>query len=365
MNVTDVVRQGLAHARSGRLFEAEERLLVALSETGHPDVAANLAAVYQLQGRPDKGTQILRAHLPAGSTHPVGWNTLGVCQLDQGDQHAAGASFRLAAEQAPGSVLPLIHLHAVLFDDRDTARSRAALDAAARIDRNNPTVRFHLGALWGLLAPAAAERHHAVLPAEAAAWTRSWQFVLEHRDAETRFFATTAATLRFAASIAALDGTVAELGVRFGTSTRLLRDATQQGVHGFDTFAGLPIAWHTVPAGAYSTGGAIPELGSEIVLHKGLFSETLPPWTEHHSAPLRLLHVDCDLYESTAEALRILAPRVRPGTVILFDEYLMNPRWEDDEHRALVEVGTEHGWAWRYAAFSLFSHQAVVVVTGT
>lgn len=365
MNLTEVVKTGLEHARAGRLFAAEERLAEALSNTSHPDIAANLAAVYQLQGRPLEGAAVLRAHIKPGTVHPVGWNTLGVCLLDQGALPEAAACFRVAAEQNPRGLIPLVHLHAALFDDRDTARSRAALEAAAAIERNDPTVRFHLGVLWGLLAPAAADRHHAVLPPEAAAWKSSWRFVLDHRDAETRFFGCTAATLRFAAALATGPGSVLELGVRFGTSTRLLRDATAGEVHGFDTFAGLPLAWHQVPAGAYSTGGTVPALGDDIVLHKGLFSHTLPGWVEHHPQPIQLLHVDCDLYESTAEALRILAPLVRPGTVLLFDEYLMNPHWEHDEHKALVEAGTALGWTWRYAAFSLFSHQAVVVVTHT
>ena len=93
----------------------------------------------------------------------------------------------------------------------------------------------------------------------------------------------------------------------------------------------------------------------------------LPRRFPHGSRPIPspcAAHVDCDLYESTAEALRALALIV-PGTVLLFDEYLMNPHWQSDEHKALVEVGTALGWTWRYAAFSLFSHQAVVVVTGS
>lgn len=365
MSVVAVVREGLAHARAGRLFAAEERLQEALSLSDHVDVAANLAAVFQLQGRPAQGAAVLRPYLPADTPHPVGWNTLGVCLLDQGELVEAADCFQRAAAQDPRSVLPLVHLHAATFSDRDLPRTRAPLEAAARIDDRDPRVRFHLGVLWGLLAPAAADRHHAVLPTEAHAWVNSWRFVLAHRDPETRFFGSTAATLRHAAAMATLPGAVVELGVRFGTSTRLLHAATGLPVHGFDTFSGLPQAWHTVPAGAYSTAGAVPHLGPGITLHKGLFSETLPGWVDRNRAPLRLLHVDCDLYESTAEALHLLAPLVRPGTVMLFDEYLMNPHWAEDEHKALVEVGESRGWSWRYAAFSLFSHQAVVVITGT
>ncbi len=365
MNVAAMVREGLELARAGRLFAAEARLKEALARSKHADVAANLAAVYQLQGRPDAGAALLRSHLSQLGAHPIGWNTLGVCLLDQGLLPEAAGCFRRASEQDPHAVLPLVHLHSALFDDRDTSASRAALEAAAQVDLQDPTVRFHLGVIWGLLAPAAADRHHAVLPPDASAWRSSWRFVLEKRDADTRFFGNTASTLRYAAALATIPGNVVELGVRFGTSTRLLHSATDLPVHGFDTFAGLPTAWHTVPAGAYSTAGRVPDLGPGIVLHRGLFSDTLPEWAARNPDPIRLLHVDCDLYESTAEALECLAPLVHPGTVMLFDEYLMNPHWPDDEHKALVEVGHARGWSWRYAGFSLFSHQAVVVITGT
>lgn len=365
MNVIEQVQAGLAHARAGRLFAAEEHLQEALSLSDHPDVAANLAAVFQLQGRPQEGAAVLRPYLRPGQPHPIGWNTLGVCLLDLGDLPAAADCFRRAYDPNSRSVLPLVHLHAALYNDRDLLGSRGALEAAARIDDHDPTVRFHLGTLWGLLAPQAAERHHAVLPPEADAWRSSWRFVLAQRDPETRFFGSTAATLRHAAALATLPGSVVELGVRFGTSARLLQDATGLSVHGFDTFSGLPQDWHTVPRGAYSTAGVVPDLGPMVHLHKGLFAQTLPAWVQEHRAPLRLLHVDCDLYESTAEALHLLAPLVSPGTVMLFDEYLMNPHWTEDEHKALVEVGRARGWSWRYAAFSLFSHQAVVVITGT
>jgi len=156
---------------------------------------------------------------------------------------------------------------------------------------------------------------------------------------------------------------VLELGVRFGTPLGLLQGALAQPVHGFDTFEGLPEAWHSVPAGAYSTGGRVPALGAGVPLHGGLFADTLPPFLMDNPGAARLVHIDCDLYSATATALEALAGRVVPGTVLVFDEYLMNPRWREDEHKALVEVGQRSGWTWRYAAFSMLSHQAVVEIT--
>jgi tetratricopeptide (TPR) repeat protein len=354
---------GLAHARAGRLFAAEDSLRQALDASGHVHAAANLAAVLQLQGRPGDACAVLHPHLKSGAHHPVGWNTLGVSLMDQGHLVEAAGCFQRAASQDPTNVLPMVHLYGALFDDRDPAPARGVLEQAARVERTHPAVRFHLGVTWGLLAPEAAKRHHAVLPPDAQAWRDSWAFVLQARDPHTRFFASTAATLRYAAEIAPADGFVAELGVRFGTTACLLRDATGAPVHGFDTFVGLPADWHTVPAGAYSTGGHVPDLGPDIHLHAGLFRDTVPAFSAAQGAPARLVNIDCDLKSSTVEGLEPLAPHLQPGTVLVFDEYLMNPHWRDDEHAALVELGRRHGWRWRYAAFSLLSHQAVVVLT--
>jgi hypothetical protein len=353
---------GLAEAKAGRLFAAEASLRAAYEAAPGVDVAANLGAVLQLLGRPAEACAVLYPQLKGGALCPVGWNTLGVALMDQGELATAAGCFQRAFQQDPTQALPLVNLHGAVFDDRDPSLARRCLEQAAQVAPTDPAARFHLGVVWGLVAPEAAARHHAVLPPEAVAWRDSWQFVLAARDGRTRFFGSTAATLRYAASLARVEGLVVELGVRFGTSLGLLHAAVEQDVHGFDTFSGLPEAWHEVPAGAYSTGGHVPDLGPGVHLHRGLFADTLPPFVAEHGHPLRLVHVDCDLYSAAAGALEALSPRVVPGTVLVFDEYLMNPRWREDEHKALMDVGLRHRWAWRYAAFSLFSHQAVVVV---
>ena len=35
--------------------------------------------------------------------------------------------------------------------------------------------------------------------------------------------------------------------------------------------------------------------------------------------------------------LEHVGPRLRPGSVVVFDEYLNHPGWEDGEHRAWTE----------------------------
>jgi hypothetical protein len=72
------------------------------------------------------------------------------------------------------------------------------------------------------------------------------------------------------------------------------------------------------------------------------------------------MHIDCDLYTSTVTVFQNLAPRIVPGTIILLDEYLMNPGWRNDEFKAFQEAAETHGWDYEYIAFSLFAKQAGV-----
>jgi len=92
----------------------------------------------------------------------------------------------------------------------------------------------------------------------------------------------------------------------------------------------------------------------------GLFDRTLPAWIAETDGPIRFMNVDCDLYSSTKCALDILAPRIVPGTVIAFDEYLINDAWAEDEHKAFQEAVAARGWTYEYLAFNLFTGQAVV-----
>jgi predicted O-methyltransferase YrrM len=131
-------------------------------------------------------------------------------------------------------------------------------------------------------------------------------------------------------------------------------------VHGFDTFEGIPEDWHATRAGAYSTHGALPHAPANVVFHVGRFSETLPAFLAAHPGPIRFMNVDCDLYSSTKDVLDAVADRLRPGSVLVFDEYVMNPHWQQDEWRAWQEAVQRHGWRYRYIGISLASQQAVV-----
>lgn len=96
---------------------------------------------------------------------------------------------------------------------------------------------------------------------------------------------------------------------------------------GFDTFTGLPDPWrvfaHTFAAGHFDAAGAPPSSRDPRARFiKGLFQETLPEFLRDYRAisPL-VVHCDADLYDSTLYVLTALDPVMKPGTIVLFDDF--------------------------------------------
>lgn len=141
-----------------------------------------------------------------------------------------------------------------------------------------------------------------------------------------------------------LPGDFAQFGVFEGFTARLI--AMQMNdtrpFHLFDSFEGLPEAWAGQwDKGAFDLKGKPPALDFDnMVIHKGWFSDTVAPWVETLTQPLAFLHLDADLYSSTIDVLFAANKVIVPGTILLFDEYIMNG--QDDEHRALLD------WAEKY-----------------
>jgi tetratricopeptide (TPR) repeat protein len=169
-----------------------------------------------------------------------------------------------------------------------------------------------------------------------------------------------AAMLRWSLAQAPHPGLLAEFGVRRGTSIRVLAGETAETVHGFDSFVGLPEPWVKAPAGVLTAGGDLPEVPANVTLHAGWFEDSLPPFLAAHSGPLRFANIDCDIYSSTRTVLRALAERIRPGTILLFDELIGNRSWRQDEYKALTEFTEEFGVEWQVLAINLPNKQVCV-----
>lgn len=128
------------------------------------------------------------------------------------------------------------------------------------------------------------------------------------------------------------DFTYLEFGVATGNSFKwMMQNITNKNVdfHGFDTFTGLPEDWGVHKAHDMSNDGKLPVLIDERGhFYKGLFQETLPPFIKAHQWGKRLVVLmDADMYTSTLFVLTSLAPYLKPGDIILFDEFNV-PRHE-------------------------------------
>ncbi len=164
------------------------------------------------------------------------------------------------------------------------------------------------------------------------------------------------AVLSYASKHARLDGLYLEFGVRSGGTINHIACRNQRRViHGFDSFDGLPEPWagYTMDAGAFS-GEGIPAVDDNVELHVGWFDDTLPAFLDSHSGDVAFVHVDSDIYSSAKTVLDNLAPRIRPGSVIVFNEYFNYPNWKQHEFKAFQEFCATHDVEYRYLCWAMY-----------
>jgi hypothetical protein len=146
-----------------------------------------------------------------------------------------------------------------------------------------------------------------------------------------------------------------EFGVAGGGTIRFIADRSPETkVHGFDSFEGLPEAWSgtRLRRREFARGGQLPPVPANVVLHKGWFNATLPPWCESNPGAIAFMHVDCDLYSSTRDVLAAVGDRLQQGTVIVFDEYFNYPNWENHEFKAWQEFVKDHSVSYEYLGYA-------------
>ena len=149
-----------------------------------------------------------------------------------------------------------------------------------------------------------------------------------------------------------------EFGVRNGISFQYLINTFKKGF-GFDSFTGLPESWDKVPKGSYSNFGSVPKItGGEFIV--GEFKNTLPEFFSKKKPLASLINFDADLYSSTLCALNYSNKVIDEKSILIFDEFLMNEKWEKDEYKALNEFCDNFGISYDVLAVSFFSKQVAV-----
>jgi hypothetical protein len=77
---------------------------------------------------------------------------------------------------------------------------------------------------------------------------------------------------------------------------------------------------------------------------EGYYKDTLPPLgADAAPADIALAYVDCDLYSSTVDVLEFLAPRLKHGMIVAFDDYYCwSPTDVSGERAAMLEFLAAH-----------------------
>lgn len=117
-----------------------------------------------------------------------------------------------------------------------------------------------------------------------------------------------------------------EFGVAQGQSIRwFVQQNANPGsrFYGFDTFTGLPEDFGVYKKGAFNMKNEIPVIPDKRVkFYQGLFQQTVPSFLPGLDNTRRnVVMMDADLYSATLYALSSLAPFLKKGDIIFFDEF--------------------------------------------
>ena len=134
-----------------------------------------------------------------------------------------------------------------------------------------------------------------------------------------------------------LPGIALEFGVYRGRSLRhAARRQRARKFYGFDSFQGLPPDGRPDWQIDFATA-TLPEVPPNCRLIPGWFADTIPAFLRKDDSGIAFVGIDCDVYSSAREVLFGLATRLRPGTILYFDELINYDTFLWNEMLALFE----------------------------
>jgi hypothetical protein len=154
-----------------------------------------------------------------------------------------------------------------------------------------------------------------------------------------------------------IKGMIAEFGVKSAQTINQLSlkpKLQQEIIYGFDSFVGLPEDWSGTKTlqGQLSNLGKLPKINKNVRLVTGWFKDSLPIFLQDHKDNFALIHIDCDIYQSTKDIFTHLETRLVKGTIIIFDEFFNYPNWKQHEYKAFQEFLTKSAKKFRYLCYA-------------
>jgi hypothetical protein len=134
-----------------------------------------------------------------------------------------------------------------------------------------------------------------------------------------------------------LPGIALEFGVYRGRSLRhAARRQRARKFYGFDSFQGLPPDGRPDWQIDFATA-VLPKVPANCRLIPGWFADTVPAFLREDESGIAFVGIDCDVYSSAREVLFGLGERLRPGTILYFDELINYDTFLWNEMLALFE----------------------------
>lgn len=365
--IPQAMQVAFSHYQAGRYPQAEAIFHQILRVAPRQADALHLLGAIALQGaKIDEAVQLISRAISVNPSNPVYFSNLGLALQYQGELDKAIESYRKALALKPDYADAWYNLHALLIDPADMQPAIQCMKKVVALHPADMDSRLILGVLLDYTGESAAAKEHFDLVEMSTDLFRArldaWRYIKSAGKKLPPMTGSNVQAFRIGIEASNNKGLVLEFGVRHGTSIRQIAGLVKQDVHGFDSFEGLPEVWHHEPKGSYTTKGEIPAVPKNVSLHVGWFEDTLPIFLEKNGGTVRFINVDCDIYSSTKTILDLLAPRIVPGTVIVFDEYIGNEHWREDEFKAFQEAVAKNGWAYEYLCFSVFTKQVGVQI---
>ena len=350
---------GLIAKRQGNLTAAEQLVKKARDlDQSFALYHMNLGGIYKDLGNLDQALDATLKSLELNPDNATALTNLGGIYIELGNLDQALTSTLKSLELKPDLAGAAWNLYG-LANSIEEAEQR--INQCLEIDENYLQARLTLGALKfhqgdkSLLKDLLRSKH------KDHSYTRSFGWMLNLPEIPKLFFH------RWALFDSMIDESKKarpfyEFGVWRGISFKYLINTFKKG-YGFDTFEGLPEDWHDTKKGAYSAEGIIPQIdGGKFI--KGKFENTLPGFFSEPRPMASIMNFDADLYSSTLCALNYSKPAMDQHTILIFDEFIINESWEQDEYKALNEFCSKNNLSYQVIAISYFTKQVAVKLAG-
>lgn len=350
-----VFQRGINSLNSRNLLDARKYFEEAIKiDTNIVSAHNNLGITFIELGLLEKAKQCFNKVIQKDPSHAKAYNNIGIIYLQSGNLIIAKEYFTKSIQINPDYVNAHWNLHSLskTIDD-----ALVILEKILKIDPNFIKAKIIISALeaYNGNKDKLKELNQTSISKHPFMRSVNWLFTLDNRP---EIFFNKWNFFDFTASKSISSRPFYEFGVWHGITFKYLINKFKTG-YGFDTFTGIPEEWYNESAGHYTSFGKVPVIdGGKFIV--GKFEETLPKYFAEKRPVASVINFDADLYSSTLCALDNSKKAIDEKTILIFDEFLMSDKWEEDEYKALKDFCNNNNFEYEVIGVSFFSKQVAV-----